>query len=662
MAMCIFMFECLSPNASSLASTLHLRTRLKQTFGRVLYISLVSMAVTPWTPLVAQEGVERAPITVYVSPTGNDSHSGLSREQALKQIESAVEKVRGGDTIVLLPGTFYIPGTILIKDIAGASEERRLTLRADQPGTTTLSAAWPEAAEGKVEWRDEGDGIYSASESPRRQLNDMPSTTVMGGYEDSLLLRWSTLDELKKGEALWNNSRTGKPAGSTFKTPGYGFATQDGRLYVRLPDRSDPNGKRIVAGTSIAGGSRHPRKDAVLVVDNTPGILIEGIRFEGAYEAIVIENNSEDAVIRNCIFEWCHIGIVVPKGSVVEWNEFSYSGLRKLMNECRELNGRFDGGNIFSLGYHHIWMFGAFVGHTGPPGLDVDIRYNYVNQAWDGLWFGGFRNSHCRHNIFQDCVDNVVEFEQAYAPDLYFHHNLILGAPNGVISQARPGGNMLGPHYIYRNVIVGYDDPGWNSWTLLKLRGKGKSKGFVYHHNLFWVGKSSLYWRTQDNKDWMAALKSMDFRNNVIIAESLSLPDGVPFSANHNVLAGGIGENKDLQGSGGSYVARGIEALGFKDAENFDFTLKPGSPLINAGEVTPSRFAAEIQERVKDGKPDVGPFELGEVMGADWPRPRRTVFNAAPFAREGYEIRLVEPPPTPGVPRPASPPPTPTAE
>jgi hypothetical protein len=607
------------------------------------------------TPATALKNLEVPDLStsIYVSPkNGNDDSAGTDRDNPLRTIEAALERVQGGDTIILMPGTFYAD-TIRIANIPGASEERRLTLRAETPGTTTISAAWPGAAQGTVEWRDEGEGIYSAPDPARRGFQGeegrgTPMTTAMGGYKDNLMLRFSTLEELREGKCLYNTDHSRKPAGSTFKTPGYGFAIEEGRFYVRLPDRTDPNGKRVVVGTSV-GPTIHkaPDDDALLIIDNTPGLVLDGIRFEGAYVALGFQASSTHAVVRNCLFEWCHIGMNLPGDSVAEWNEFAYVGLRKLINECRELNGKFDGGEIFSFGYQPIWMFGSFMRHSGQAG-NVDIRFNYIHEAWDGLWFGGFRNSSFHHNILEDCIDNAVEFDQAFAPNLHFHHNLILGAANGVISHQRTKGNNLGPHYIYRNVIVGYDDPGWNSWTLLKMRSKGRSEGFVFHHNLFWVGKSGLYWRTQGNANWLAATKSIDFRNNVIIAEEMGLAHGVPFPAGHNVIAGAAGEKPELQGTGGFYV-QSIEKLGFRDPKNFDFTLTASSPLIDAGWAVPSSFLdkvkaetsrqgrehylADVQQNTRGQAPDIGPFEFGQEMGPDWPRPRRTVFNVAPFGQ-----------------------------
>ena len=77
-----------------------------------------------------------------------------------------------------------------------------------------------------------------------------------------------------------------------------------------------------------------------------------------------------------------------------------------------------------------------------------------------------------------------------------------------------------------------------------------------------------------------------------------------------------------LMRNGGIKISS-IEKVLFHDTGNLDFGLEKRSPAIDGG-VWISGFNDKAI-----GLPDIGPFELGDKAGHDWPRPRRTVFNTS---------------------------------
>jgi hypothetical protein len=414
----------------------------------------------------------------------------------------------------------------------------------------------------------------------------------------------------------------------------------------------------------------------MLRIDNVPGLVIDGLRIEGAFVGMWFESpgsqpTAGDNVVRNCVFEWTQRGINNRShSSTYEWNEFSYTGLRPWIDEARKLNSnRFLTPEIFAVGYGPIWMFGMFI--YGDRG-DADIRYNYVHQVWDGMHFGNMNDTHVYGNILEDCIDNAIEIEAGRTSrrtghNIHFYHNLVLGLANGAVSQTKKG-PVVGPHYIYRNVFVGHDDPGRQSWVFAKNRSRNRSKGMIYHHNLIWMRSSaglywgSGYWREQEFH------RSMDWRNNVLCFDRLDHVETLGHFS-HNVMAGPAGEKPHIQGNGGFYV-KSLEDLGFRDPQNYDFTLTENSPLIDAGQRLPDdflihvkdrevrqgwrqalfaydleeireasvegreHFLANIQRHTTGSAPDIGPFEFGQEMGPHWPRPRRSVFNVAPLGEE----------------------------
>ena len=77
------------------------------------------------------------------------------------------------------------------------------------------------------------------------------------------------------------------------------------------------------------------------------------------------------------------------------------------------------------------------------------------------------------------------------------------------------------------------------------------------------------------------------------------------------------------------------EDLALRDPGRLDFGLTAGSPAVDAGMRIPGFNDDAI------GAPDIGPFEFGRAYDPEWPRPRRTVFNANPPERI---TGLAEPP------------------
>ena len=71
--------------------------------------------------------------TFYVSPLGNDRHSGKSEEKPLKMVQTAVNKMRTGDTLIVLDGVYT--GTLKLKS--------GITIRAKNPRKVVFSGAEP---------------------------------------------------------------------------------------------------------------------------------------------------------------------------------------------------------------------------------------------------------------------------------------------------------------------------------------------------------------------------------------------------------------------------------------------------------------------------------------------------------------------------------------
>ena len=570
---------------------------------------------------------------LYVSARdGDDKADGRSSETAFRTLARAVADLSGGDTLKVLPGEYYV-APLEIRDL-DSSVERPVWILGEPRGKAVVSAAWPEAATGKVQWDDEGDSVWSAPHGP----------VTFGGWRGHFLFRYMSVEDLRAAKV-----QTRGWYGEVFG-PTSGFAWEGERVYVKLPGGRDPNGERIVFSPPFWG---EEGTTPVVAVFNSPGLVFDGLRFQASgIFGIKFDPASTHAVVRNCRFEYCRAGLSLPSHSLVEWCEHTYPGFYEFSEEVRKRNG----GELRTYplvkdyqpaNWYESGIADYAYGMEEPP-VGCEFRYNFLHELFDGEGLGNFDRSESHHNVYLHCYDNSVELEGWQkgfgSRELRFHHNLLLSCPNAPISHQNPE-ELVGPHYVYRNVIYGYDAHGWNPWTLIKSKAYGKGNGFHYYHNLFWVESAEPYW---NEKEWPQEwLETFDFRNNIFVfTKRLKRPTGPQgsedlFEAGHNIMVAPEADEAILTAllrEGGQRLGSADELM-LREVENLDFAPRSGSPVVDAGEVIP-----DFEDPV-DGLPDVGPFELGEDPGTDWPRPRRTVFDVNPPARiSGKQLppRLVE--------------------
>ncbi len=583
-------------------------------------------------PAYSNAKVEIRRILYVDSQRGNDSNEGTSPKDAFKTITRAARAVRGGDKLIVGPGVYY--ERPVFTDLR-SSKEKPVWIISEPPGAAIISGAWKEAAEGEVKWKPEGDGIYSVKRS-------QPS---LFGWTESkhFLFRYMKLEHLRSRKVP-TRGQFGMVIG-----PESGFAWGKGRFYLRLPGGVNPNGKRIMFSPPTWG-----EKPIVNLVEiRSTYVILDGFRIQGSgtYGVVFYEPHG---VVRNCIFEYCREGVAFSDDSLAEWCEYSYPGYFEFAEETRKSNG----GKLvvypLTKEYHpRNWYEGSLAysiaGKRDPSPRGLNVHHCFVHQVFDGLALGGFDDSEAHHNVFLHSYDNHVELETWTRPgrskNLRFHHNLLLSSPGGPISHQEPN-HLEGPHYVYRNVVVGYDEHGWHPWTLIKSQCYGRGRGFYYYHNLFLVKSAELYW---NEKRWPQEwLKTFEFKNNIFIfTEQLKRPTGPRgtedlFKAAGNIVVATRADPEILDAllRNGGLRLLSMEELLFHDDDSLDFGLTPGSPAIDRG-VRISGFNDNAR-----GRPDIGPFELGDIAGPDWPRPQKTVFNTslpAMIAEKELPPILVEP-------------------
>ena len=560
--------------------------------------------------------------TVYVeAATGAPGNSGLTPQEALPTITEAVPLLEPGDEMVVGPGVyfenpeFYIPG---------ADVDHPVWIRAHPLGSATISSMWEDAALGQVTWETtQWDGIYSAQHE----------IALFGAHDGTLLFRFNTVEDLDSTVVQFYSEMEEQVV--TLDLPDYGFAADGTRIYLKLPGGGDPNTQSILLST---GGDGETGYQVPAQVSSSPYVIIDGFHIQGSgTKCLYFTDNSLYPTVRNTVFEYCVIGIRLPDHGLVEWSEYTYPGLHEfaeLLSAANPLHRR-------DAVYHLVKEYQSHEGTTSVllegciadafwqdrPSVDCEFRYNFIHETFDGEVIGHFSDSETHHNVYLYNYDNHIEFESFpenfHGENVRLHHSLLLSGSLGPISHQSDA--IHGPQYVYRNVVYGLDDNGFETWTQIKSDADNATQGIHYYNNVIWGGEHALLWLSREH---------LRFRNNILVFTDLSDIEDIetPLDSDYNLLVNGVDVDW-IRGEHGLYLGPDPDGVGFLDYGSLNFGIGGSSPAIDLGEPIPG-----FTDDVLDGMPDAGAFEYGEDPGSDWPRPRQTTFTCDPPERWNGDV------------------------
>ena len=562
--------------------------------------------------------------TVYVEGTnGATGNSGLAPDEALLTITEGAGLLEPGDEMIIGPGVYYEQPEFYVP---GANEDAPVWIRAHPLGSATISGMWQEAAEGSATWQPtQWEGIYAAEHEG----------AVFGTHDGVFLWRYNDVDDLAAGSVQFVATGT-HGTSVVLDLPDYGIAADETHLYLKLPGGIDPNGESVL----LSSGAEGETETLTLVwVSSSPYVILDGLRIQGSgRHGIWFDGDSVSPTIRNTVFEHCANGVRLPDGSLVEWSEYGYPGLYEFAEQVYAANPDHDPDAI----YHLIKEYQTYE-ETEPtmldgcmassfwqvaPSVGCEFRYNLVHEAFDGEKLGLFDDSESHHSVYMYNYDNHMEFEawpeSFHTENLAMHHSLLLACPGGAVGHQ--GDNIVGPHYVYRNVIDGYDHVGLDGWTQIKSYADGATGGMYYYNNVVRAGSGLLFWLSREH---------LVFRNNIFVFDDLEDVEdpNVPLDSDYNLLVN-LDDEPWIRGADhGIYLGDDPEDVGFIDYLQLDYGLQADSPAIDQGQLIPG-----FTDDVADGMPDLGAFEFGEIPGTDWPRPRVTTYTCDPPGRWNGDV------------------------
>ena len=571
-----------------------------------------------------------------------------------QDINEAVRKLKAGDILTLEDGVWYVDSAITVS-IPGTSAAAPVVIRARNPGKAVLSLTWSKAATGNLEWISQGGGFYKSSEAFNRRAQGMGwyDTTYIPFFEDFEGTNSYGPYGLKHFRSRANRTDAGFVKDSSIATPPWGLhQDSSGYIWVHLPDGKDPNTTPVHIRAYGAGdhlfGKQYQR--GLIKIFNTPFVTLDGLVFEGcpAYPVNFIPQEgarSPNGTVRNCIFRNSggDGGCINPaNNTLVEWCEMYTTGLSRYNSAIVAIKS-----SIWPLmkvtpaDVAADLVVSRLPSRTAEAVTGVEIRYCYMHQCWDGEKIGTCNESSSHHNRYHDCFDNASELEtlrynNQKVRNVKWHHNFVSGRSNAYLAfqdQALGYTEVEGPMYVYRNVFRQSGDD-WYAWTLLKSRS---SYAHIYlYHNLFHSWNGSMVLRNSN-----APLEHGEFVfvNNIIQMRSQrygSLP--VPGMESNMFYCSQLTDTAEnyftfLEGSNeNKLLLVNPQHNATPEFDSIDYAIaSQASPLIDRGKPLSIDALPDLQANATGAGPDIGPFEYGETMGPDWPRPARTVFSVVSY-------------------------------
>lgn len=212
--------------------------------------------------------------TFYVSPTGNDSNTGLDESSSFQTLERAIEAMHqsdGADTVYLGGGTYYVNGSLQL-----TAEDSGSSFVAKSGEKVVISGGTP-----VIGWTKGEDGIWTAHVDAK----DVQQFTVNGEKQTESRYPDVDPDDPNKGGWLWAQDLPD------------GYDPQKSMAY----DPSDfPEGHEPKAGDKVTVYSENGYSNDVLTIASVEGNVItfttEANYDLGASSRYYISEDTPDAV------------------------------------------------------------------------------------------------------------------------------------------------------------------------------------------------------------------------------------------------------------------------------------------------------------------------------------------------------------------------------
>ncbi|MEZ5935811.1 MAG: hypothetical protein R3F54_28660 [Alphaproteobacteria bacterium] len=598
---------------------------------------------------------------LHVTQDDSDPEDGQTADLKFTTIQAALNVALPGDVITIADGRYY--ETLSLTNFQGTPAQP-IWISAENRGEVTVTNSIQSVWEGDAVWQDEGSGIFS-----------FPVATIpYAAWKGSDMLPLWTLADLQGStfQAL-ANAQTGAAA-ATFTKPDRGYAFQNGRVFVKLPDASNPTGQKV----GITNGTAK----TLFTLSSSPYVIIDGIVFESSGNTYAVNTTSGSIVttVRNCIFKACRHGVRCGSDfTLIEYPEFA--GVPGMTAFGQDLRTLATAGSDVHERYHVDYAFGqkfAFNTDRNAPIYDssVDIPSSPATRrtvVTKGLFFDAFAISRIAQHLEAEFKENVAigilgpAVKTAAAGneqtgDLHINDNRFLDCQKPFLHS---GSSKYKRHLMYRNLVLNFDFDVARPPFLIEVSQLAAGAEIHYYQNTIInrIGAADDYgtfgtghrlWSNSGQND-----RILTWQNNIVSQENdldVAAVDPLAAGRKNNVVVSPADntQSQAVQGTSGVFAGT-TEADLILDPTYFpDDGTRLGlgtSPAIGAG----AALAATLPDSAvgATANDDAGAlFSFTQNEGDNFPRLSEREFNLDAPSRWTFPGNVVTPPPPPPQPTP----------
>lgn len=226
---------------------------------------------------------------LYVSPEGSAWHNGESSESPLRSIQSAVNRSRPGDRIVLLPGVYHER----VHFRQSGTAEAPITLEAQVAGTAVISWACADQDVRAEDWVQDSPGLFSArTRWPVYCAKDAEETLYRVPWGGS-----AALLKLARRPAAWG-----------------AFAYDGDRLMVAMRNGRSPVDHPLTLHRAVPGPREWGEFRSANLWIEADYLILRGLQLECGIGAAVNVWAGQHITIEDCVFSGATFGILAGRG------------------------------------------------------------------------------------------------------------------------------------------------------------------------------------------------------------------------------------------------------------------------------------------------------------------------------------------------------------